>query len=114
MQDNSHDKEGQEIREKFLRKVSSEEARKIRSRREKPHGIWFGLGMIGTIGWSVAMPTLIGLAIGIWIDTRWPSQVPWTLTLLLVGLGLGLTNAWYWVMREQRSMERERKERKHE
>ena len=60
-------------------------------------GLRRGLGMFGVVGWSVAIPTLIGVAVGIWIDRSWPSQFSWTLMLLIGGLMLGCMNAWYWV-----------------
>jgi ATP synthase protein I len=106
--------EGHNKREEFLKRIEEEEKRKIISRQRKAHGIWFGLGMIGTVGWSISVPILVGLALGIWLDSNWPGRVPWTLTLLLVGLVLGLLNAWYWVMRELRAIEQEREARKHE
>ena len=28
---------------------------------------WFGLGMMRLVGWSVAVPTLLGAAIGLWL-----------------------------------------------
>ena len=72
--------------------------------------MWFGLGMMGTVGWSVVVPTLVGVAIGLWIDAQWPSRVSWTLVLLIGGLLLGCANAWLWLSREQRTMERERED----
>ncbi|MEE4119890.1 MAG: AtpZ/AtpI family protein [Paracoccaceae bacterium] len=74
-----------------------EEARK--RRRDSP---WYGLGMFGLVGWSVAVPTVAGTALGIWIDGRWPGEVSWTLTLLVGGAILGALNAWYWVQQEGR------------
>jgi len=74
-----------------------EEARK--RHRKSP---WYGLGMFGLVGWSVAVPIVAGIALGIWIDGRWPGELSWTLTLLLVGAILGALNAWYWVQREGR------------
>lgn len=74
----------------------------MKGRREKDRSIWFGLGMFGLIGWSVAIPTLIGVAVGIWIDNTWPSRFSWTLMLLFNGVILGCVNAWYWVKRESR------------
>ena len=53
--------------------------------------------MFGIVGWSVAIPTLIGVAIGVWIDRNWPSQFSWTLMLLIAGVMIGCLNAWYWV-----------------
>jgi ATP synthase protein I len=85
----------------FQQQVRKKSARKLRARREGNHSIWFGLGMSGLVGWSVAIPTLLGIALGIWIDTRFPSRYSWTLMLLFVGVILGSLNAWYWMRRER-------------
>ncbi len=97
-------------RKKFVEKIGTKEVRKVKARRKKDQGVWFGLGMIGTIGWSIAVPTLIGVALGIWIDKRWPSRISWTLTFLFVGLVLGCFNAYYWVKRELKRIEEEQKD----
>lgn len=97
-------------RKEFVKKIGTKEVRKVKARRKKDRGIWFGLGMIGTIGWSIAVPTLIGVALGIWIDKRWPSRISWTLTFLFVGLVLGCFNAYYWVKRELKKIEEEQKD----
>ena len=57
-----------------------QEARK--RRRQSP---WFGLGMFGLVGWAVAVPIVVGTALGRWIDARWPGDMSWTLALLLAG-----------------------------
>jgi ATP synthase protein I len=92
--------------ERFEKTIRRKQARRMRARREKRSVFWYGLGMFGTIGWSVAIPTLIGVALGVWIDLRWPGRVSWTLTLLLLGLVVGCLNAWYWVKREREAMEK--------
>lgn len=84
----------------FIDKIAVKQNRKLRSRRQKDRNVWFGLGMFGLVGWSVAIPTVIGVAVGIWIDETWPSRYSWTLMMLLVGLILGCLNAWFWVKRE--------------
>ena len=88
--------------EEFEREVEAREARKLKARREQKRPVWFGLGMFGLVGWSVAIPTLIGIALGIWLDMTYPSRFSWTLTLLFIGVILGCINAWYWVQRESR------------
>lgn len=60
----------------------------------------FGLSLFGLVGWSVAIPTLIGIAIGVWLDTHFPGPYSWTLMLLFLGVILGSMNAWYWVQQE--------------
>lgn len=97
----NHEKRGE-----FTEKIGSREERKMLARRNKAKGVWFGLGMTGMIGWSVAIPTLIGVAIGVWLDIRYPGHISWTLTFLSIGLAIGCANAWYWVKREQKKIER--------
>lgn len=83
-------------------KVGAKENRKMKARREKDRGVWFGLGMFGLVGWAVAIPTVIGIGLGIWVDTKWPSRYSWTLMFLITGVLVGCLNAWYWVKRESK------------
>jgi ATP synthase protein I len=91
----------------FSREVGSKAARKLKAQRNSTPGVWFGLGMMGLIGWSVVVPTLLGTALGIWIDNRHPGSHSWTLMLLIIGLGLGCLNAWRWVAKEDKAMREE-------
>ena len=61
--------------------------------------------MMGMIGWSVAIPTLLGAALGGWIDRTHPGTRSWTLALLVGGLAIGCWNAWRWVTNEQAALE---------
>ena len=94
----------------FPREVDIRERRKLRARKHKTEEVWFGLGMFGMVGWSVAVPTVLGIFIGVWIDLTWTSRYSWTLMLLVVGLGIGCANAWYWLNRERRAINRERED----
>jgi len=61
--------------------------------------------MMGMIGWSVTVPTLLGALLGAWLDKHHPSGHSWTLTLLLSGLVLGCWNAWHWTAREDKELQ---------
>ena len=87
----------------FAEQVGAKAGRKLKARRN-PSRVWFGLGMMGLIGWSVVIPTLLGAWLGFWLDTRHPGQHSWTLALLVAGLVLGCVNAWHWVAKEERAM----------
>ncbi len=87
-------------RDEFARRIEAKQQRKERARREERRSIWFGMGMFGLVGWSVAIPTVLFLALGVWIDARSGSPYSWTLMLLVVGVAVGCLNAWYWVKRE--------------
>ena len=84
--------------------VGAKAVRKLRARRHATQTVWFGLGMMGLIGWSVAIPTLLGAFLGIWLDQRYPGSHSWTLALLVAGLAIGCFNAWHWVAREDKEM----------
>jgi ATP synthase protein I len=84
----------------LARKIRTKASLKQKSKRDAASGIWFGLGMMGLIGWSVAIPTLLGAALGFWLDNRYPGKFSWTLSCLLLGLVFGCMNAWRWVGRE--------------
>jgi ATP synthase protein I len=81
----------------FSRQVARQAARKLESRRSGDPGAWFGFGMFGMVGWSVAVPTVGGALLGTWLDAHHPNGHSWTLALLVAGLVLGCANAWHWV-----------------
>ena len=90
----------------FSREIGAKAARKLRARKST-QGVWFGLGMMGLIGWSVVLPTLLGAALGIWLDNHRPGSHSWTLMLLIIGLAIGCLNAWHWVDKEDKEMREE-------
>ena len=88
----------------FSQQVGAQAARMLKSQRRGTPSVWFGLGMMGLVGWSVVVPTLLGAALGIWLDNHHPGKHPWTLALLVVGLAVGCLNAWHWVAKEDKAM----------
>jgi ATP synthase protein I len=90
--------------------VGAKAARKLKARRHSARGLWFGLGMMGLIGWSVVVPTLLGAALGLWLDKHHPGTHSWTLALLVAGLAIGCLNAWLWVAKENKAMREEQEE----
>jgi len=90
--------------------VGAKAARKLKARRHGTPGVWFGVGMMGLIGWSVVVPTLLGAALGLWLDSRHPGGHTWTLALLVAGLTLGCWNAWQWVSKEDRAIQDEQRD----
>ncbi len=93
----------------FSRKVGATVARKLKARRNPSPGVWYGLGMMGLIGWAIALPTLLGVALGAWLDTQKLGERSWTLALLVAGLTIGCLNAWLWVAKEAKALSDEEK-----
>lgn len=87
---------------KFGDSITEKEKRKLNAMRENSGNVWQGLGMFGMIGWSVAVPTLLGTALGIWLDKIYHQSFSWTLSCLILGLCAGSVIAWYWVDKEDK------------
>jgi ATP synthase protein I len=102
--DKDKDKDKAKDRDRdFAGQIGAKAARKIKARRSVA-GIWFGLGMMGVIGWAIVVPTLLGAALGLWLDSHYRGPRSWTLALLVGGLVLGCFNAWRWVEKEDKAM----------
>jgi len=94
----------------FEGRIRSRVRRKIVARHKGEHSVWFGLGMFGLVGWSVAIPTIVGIALGIYLDEHHPVDFSWTLSLLAVGVVVGCLNAWYWIQQERQRDERDERD----
>jgi len=91
----------------FSKKVGDIERRKLKAMKNQHSELWIGFAMVGVVGWAVATPTLLGIALGVWIDSHHPGKYSWTLMLLMLGLMLGCWNAGYWVAKESATIRRE-------
>ena len=94
----------------FSQQIGTKAARKLKAQRKVTRTVWFGLGMMGLIGWSVAIPTLLGAAFGLWLDKHHPGSHSWTLMLLVIGLVIGCLNAWHWVAKEDKEIREEQED----
>ena len=83
-----------ENHERLDRAVRLREERRNRWQREGERSLGQNLAMIGTIGWTIVIPTLIGIFAGRWLDRQFSAGIFWTLGLLTAGLTLGCWMAW--------------------
>ncbi len=90
--------------EGLLARIGRKETRRLRAHQRKDRAPWIALGLYGVVGWSIVLPTLAGIALGVWIDATWPGGYSWTLMLLALGLCAGCWNAWRWVSLEQQAI----------
>ncbi len=59
-----------------------------------------GLGAFGMIGWSIAVPTVGGAFLGLWLNRVAPQDFSWPIALILGGVVIGGMIAWSWVGKE--------------
>jgi ATP synthase protein I len=94
----------------FGEQIAKKEKQKLEAKKVNAGSVWTGLGMFGMIGWSVAVPTLLGAALGIWLDKNHSESFSWVLTFLMVGLITGCIIAGYWVAQEDKEMHQNKKD----
>jgi ATP synthase protein I len=69
---------------------------------------WRALGELSSIGMTLVVATVLGLAAGYYAD-RWLGTTPW---LILLGLGLGIAAGFVNLFRSVKRVERELDNRK--
>ena len=89
------------------RMIKAKETQKLRERKKSRQGFWHSVGMFGLIGWSVVIPTILGTALGKWLDKRFPGKQSFTLTFLIIGLVVGCWIAWMWLSKENKEISKE-------
>ncbi|HZJ94450.1 MAG TPA: AtpZ/AtpI family protein [Thiopseudomonas sp.] len=60
-----------------------------------------GLGVFGVVGWSVAIPTVAGAFLGMWLNRVAPQDFSWPIALILGGVVVGALVAWSWIDKNQ-------------
>ncbi len=68
-----------------------------KTRDEPQYSPLNGLGVFGVIGWSVAIPTVGGAFLGMWLNRVAPQSFSWPIALILGGVVLGGLVAWSWI-----------------
>lgn len=65
------------------------------ARREEGHrAFWQSLGMLGMVGWPIALASVGGAFVGRYLDDRFGTGVQFTLMLLTAGAMMGSYAAW--------------------
>jgi len=92
-------------RDSFGKIIGDKENRKLETKQDN-RSVWYGLGLFGMIGWSIAVPTVLGIALGIWLDKNYDNDFSWTISLLVAGLMIGCVFAWNWIQKENKDIYR--------
>ncbi len=70
-------------------------------RREQGHrSFWQSLGVVGMVGWPIALGAVGGSFLGRYLDSTWGTGIRFTLMLLTGGVMLGCWVAWKTVVQK--------------
>ena len=84
----------------FRDEAIKKESRKLKARRKKEVNAWWGFSLFGLVGWSVVVPALICVFVGMWLEEHYASSHTCTLVMLLAGICVGSVFALLLLARE--------------
>jgi ATP synthase protein I len=65
------------------------------ARREQSNrSFWHSLGVLGMVGWPIALMSVGGAFLGRYLDVRFDTGVHFTLVLITAGAAIGSYTAW--------------------
>jgi len=74
----------------------------LKAAKDKRSALFLGIGMFGTVGWTITIPTLLATLLGRWLDSLHHGQISWTLICMSIGMATGCLVAWRWISRQGR------------
>lgn len=80
--------------EKMRDAVKLRQTRRERWAREGERSLRQNLSMIGSLGWLIVVPTLLGVFIGNWLDKTYDSGIFFSGAFIFVGICVGCYLAW--------------------
>lgn len=85
--------------DRFSREIETLGRKLLEARRARPTA-WRYAALLGAGGWLLVVPVVGGAYLGRWLDGRQAgSGRSWTLTLIILGLGLGIYNFYVYYRR---------------
>ncbi|MCB2078645.1 MAG: AtpZ/AtpI family protein [Novosphingobium sp.] len=83
-----------------MAEAAREASRRAEQGRSDPEpSLGARLGQIGVLGWTMIVPTLIGVLVGRWLDRSFHTGVFFSAPLLMLGAALGFWFSWRWMHR---------------
>lgn len=90
----------EEEREKMCECIRVREERSERWKQEGERSLWQNLSMVGALGWLIVVPTLLGVALGRWLDGLFETGITFTGALIFLGISFGSYLAWQRIRKE--------------
>ncbi|HHJ37958.1 MAG: ATP synthase [Methylothermaceae bacteria B42] len=76
-------------------RIIKRQVQRIKRAAEEERTLLAQLTYLGTAGLVLVLPVVAGAYLGRWLDSLLPGySFQWTLSLILVGLALGIVNLW--------------------
>ncbi len=71
--------------------------RDYKASKKKRKDFWKYLSRVTVIGWLFVIPVVAGAYLGRYLDARYASNTSWTITLIIIGVAVGIYNVWHFI-----------------
>lgn len=86
--------------DKFSRDIEKS-ARELLVARKEKSSFWRSANVLSISGWVFVIPVVGGAYLGRYLDKKLHGEgVSWTITLLMLGIVVGIYNVWYLFVRK--------------
>ncbi len=82
-------------RDEMLKVIRTTQDRRQKWQEEGERPQWKNLSMIGALGWRIVAPTLLGVLLGRWLDSKLGTGVTFSGALTFAGACFGFFLAWH-------------------
>ena len=77
-------------------------AKELMKARKEKSGFWYYTSLIGLWGWLFALPVVGGAYLGKYLDGKVKIGISWTITFIIIGIGVGIYNIWYFYFKRSK------------
>ncbi len=79
--------------DKFATEIERSARELDKGRKEK--NFWHYAAILGVGGWLFVIPVVAGAYFGRYLDRKLTGTTSWTITFMLIGIGVGIYNVWH-------------------
>ena len=85
----------------LIERIEAQLAQRLEAEREPVGSLWRTVAQVGSLGWLLALPPVLGAFLGHLLDMRFETGITWALGLLFLGLCAGAYFFWRTVQQAQ-------------
>lgn len=72
--------------------------KKIEISQKNKKGLFAQTVFLGSLGLMFVIPVIFGAYLGVWLDNKLKGfSISWTISLIIVGIGVGVINVYYFL-----------------
>jgi ATP synthase protein I len=80
-----------------FRKRIEDSVRSYKTSRSQRREFWRHVSRVTVAGWLFVIPVVAGAYLGRYLDKKFITDISWTITLIIIGIAVGIYNVWHFI-----------------